>query len=464
MNALTTNWAIVRAALAEDKARRANPLGIQEVDFLPAALEVIERPVSSTARLTGKVMLAGFALLGGWLALGRTEIVASAPGRVVPAGAVQLVQPAAPGVVRRILVHDGDHVAKDQPLVLLDPTVSGAETAQAAAAWQAAAFEAARAQAVLDAIDGKGFRFSAPAGVTPSAVPVQRALALAALADMRAAITARSSAIAVAGADIAAARADAAKLTETLPLLDAQLDANEQLLAKGYVSRLKVIELRRQRIAQIHDRDAAIEALRRAAATRSGAASDVARTRTEMRAQLLDQLVKARAEAELRAAELVKARQRGGYQVLRAPAAGTVGQLALHTEGGVVEAAKPIMTVVPDAGGLMAEVKLLNRDAGFVHRGQPVALKLEAFPFVRYGTVPGRVVSISPDAVDDEKMGLVYIVRIAIDRTVIDRGGERVRLAPGLTATADIVTGSRSFLSYLTSPIAEAGGTALRER
>lgn len=464
MNALTTNWAIVRAALAEDKARRANPLGIQEVDFLPAALEVIERPVSSTARLTGKVMLAGFALLGGWLALGHTEIVASAPGRVVPAGAVQLVQPAAPGVVRRILVHDGDHVAKGQPLVLLDPTVSGAETAQAQAAWETAAFEAARVQAVLDAIDGKGFRFRPPAGVTPSAAPVQEALARAALADMRAAITARSAAIAVAGADIAAARADAAKLTETLPLLDAQLDANEQLLAKGYVSRLKVIEMRRQRIAQIHDRDAAIETLRRADATRRGAASDVARTRTELRAQLLDQLVKARAEAELRAAELVKARQRGGYQVLRAPVAGTVGQLALHTEGGVVEAAKPIMTVVPEAGGLMAEVKLLNRDAGFVRRGQPVALKLEAFPFARYGTVPGRVVSISPDAVEDEKMGLVYIVRIAIDRTVIDRAGERVRLAPGLSATADIVTGSRSYLSYLTSPIAEAGRTALRER
>ncbi|QKR99425.1 HlyD family type I secretion periplasmic adaptor subunit [Sphingomonas sp. CL5.1] len=464
MNALTTNWSLVKAALAEDRQREAERLRIDDAAFLPAALEVIERPVSPTARLTARVMMAGIIFLAGWLVLGRTDIIASATGRIVPKGAVQLVQPAEAGVVRRILVHDGDHVKKGQPLVLLDPTVSGAEAAQAAKAYETAAFEVARTRAVIDALDGKPLVLTPPAGADAASIAAQESLARARLADIRATIAANAANGGVAGADIASARAEVAKLDKSLPLLDQQIAANEQLLEKGFVSRLKVLEMRRQRILEAGSRDAAREAIRRAAAQAGGAASTLAKSRADARAELYEQLVKATTEMRLRQEEMVKAKQRSGFQALRAPADGTVGQLSLHTEGGVVEAAKPIMTVVPSGDTLVAEVKLLNRDAGFVQPGQKVALKLDAFPFSRYGTVPGRVVSISPDAIDDEKLGTVYIVRVALDRATVDRGDRLMSLMPGMTVVADIVTGNRSYLSYLTSPIEEARGNALKER
>jgi len=465
MNAITPgHWAVVKASLAEVRKAEARRLTIDEAAFLPAAIEVIERPVSPTARLTAKVMMAGVATLALWLTIGQTEIVASAPGRIVPAGQVQLVQPAQAGIVRRILVHDGDHVTKGQPLVLLDPTVSTAEAAQAAKAWEAAAFEVARTRAVIDSLDGKGFSFVAPEGVDPAAIPAQRALASARLAEVEAAIAAAASGGAVARADIAAAQAEVAKINKSLPLLDQQIAANEELLAKGYVSKLKVMEMRRQRIAEAGNRDAAIAAIARARAQASGAATSTGKSRADMRAQLYTDLVKAMSDADLRREEMVKAQQKSSQQALRAPVTGTVGQLALHTEGGVVEPAKPIMTVVPSNERLIAEVRLLNRDAGFVSPGQRVSVKLDAFPFSRYGMVSGRVLSISPDAVDDEKMGPVYIVRVALERTTIDRGDRAVPITPGMTATADIVTGTRSYLSYLTSPVLEAGSSALRER
>lgn len=464
MNALTTNWALVTTALKEERSRDLGRLRVDDTAFLPAALEVIERPVSPTARLTAKVLLGGVAVLGLWLAFGRTDIVASANGRIVPSGAVQLVQPSEAGVVRSILVHDGDHVAKGQVLVLLDPTQSTAEAAQATKAYEAVAFDVARARAVVDAIDGKGFHFTPPAGADASTIATQEALARAKLADAEAVIAAQAAGGAVATADIGAARAEAAKLRETLPLLDQQLAANEQLLAKGFVSKLKVIDLRRQRIAQARDYDAALQSIRRASAQATGAVTNTAKIRADVRADLLDQLVKSSADLRLRGEELVKTRRRTTLQALRAPVAGTIGQLAVHTEGGVVEAAKPIMTVVPTDGHMVAEVKLLNRDAGFVTAGQKVKVKLDAFPFARYGMIPGHVLSVSPDAVDDEKLGPVYVLRVALDRTRIDRGDRMVTLTPGMTATADIVTGDRSFLSYLTSPIDEAKGSALRER
>ena len=464
MNALTTNWRMISATIAEEKARNVGRLRIDDAAFLPAALEVIERPVSPTARVTAKVLLAGVAALGLWLTLGRTDIIASAQGRIVPTGAVQLVQPAEAGVVRRILVHDGDHVKKGQVLVLLDPTVSAAEAAQARKSLDTVSFEVARTRAVVDALDGKGFRFAAPAGTDPATAALQESLARAKLAEVNASIQAQAAGNAVASAEIGSARAEVAKLTETLPLLDEQISANEQLLAKGFVSKMKVLEMRRQRIAQVRDRDSALQSIRRATAQAGGAASNSAKARADARSALLDELVKSTAEMRLRQDELVKTTQRATLQALRAPVTGTVGQLSVHTEGGVVEAAKPIMTVVPGDGKLVAEVKLLNRDAGFVNVGQKVGVKLDAFPFARYGLIPGHVLGISPDAVDDEKLGPVYVLRVALDRTRMARGDRDVPVTPGMMVTADIVTGDRSFFSYLTSPIDEARKSALRER
>ena len=464
MNALTTNLALVRSALADDRRTQAQRLRIDDAAFLPAALEVIERPVSPTARLTGRVLMAGVAALALWLTFGRTEIIASATGRIVPIGEVQLVQPAEAGIVRRILVHDGDRVIKGQPMVLLDPTISTAETSQAAKAYENAAFDVARTRAVIDALGGKPLVLVAPAGSDAATIASQESLARARLAEARASIATTTASGAVARADIASARSEVAKLNRSLPLLDQQIDANEQLLAQGYVSKMRVLDMQRQRIAEAGARDAALVAISRANATAGGAATVVGKARADVRLALYDELVKAESDMRLRREEMVKAKQRSGFQALRAPVTGIVSQMSLHTEGGVVEAAKPIMIVVPTSGKLIAEVKLLNRDAGFIAPGQPVQVKLEAFPFSRYGTVPGRVLTVSPDAVPDEKLGLVYVVRVSLDRTRVDRGDRTVALVPGMMATADIVTGNRSYLSYLTSPIAEAGGSALRER
>ena len=133
----------------------------------------------------------------------------------------------------------------------------------------------------------------------------------------------------------------------------------------------------------------------------------------------------------------------------------------MHTVGGVVEAAKPLMTVVPARGGLEVEARILNKDIGFVRVGQEAAVKLEAFPFTRYGTVPGRVRSISRDAVQDKELGLVYVATIALDRSFVDADGRRYALTPGLAATVDVKTGTRRTISYLISPlqtsIAQAG-------
>jgi len=126
-----------------------------------------------------------------------------------------------------------------------------------------------------------------------------------------------------------------------------------------------------------------------------------------------------------------------------------------------VEPARTLMILVPTHGGIEAEVQILNKDVGFIHVGQPVAVKLEAFPFTRYGAVLGHVVRISRDAVPDRRLGSVYVATVALDRASISVDGRGIPLSAGLTATADIRTGSRRIISYLLSPlqtsVAQAG-------
>jgi hemolysin D len=464
MNAITRHWDIIRASLADEKARKRSVFRSHETEFLPAALEIIETPVSPTGRITTWVLLGALVFTILWLTFGKIDVVASASGRLIPADSVKLIQPAAPGVVHAILVHDGQRVRAGQALVELDPTISTAEAVQAQKALETALLDAARGRAILSALDGRSLAFTAPPGTPVEVVATQIALARAQLADIQATAGTHRAEQQASIAARSEARIQAAKLTETLPLLDEQIAANEQLLAKGYVSKLKVIEMRRQRLSAARDRDAAIETANRATAQMAGAGSSMVQGNAEARARVLADLAKAESDAKLRREELAKATQKSSLQTLVSPVDGTVSQLAIHTLGGVVEATKPVMVIVPRGGALVADVKILNRDVGFVRVGQSVAVKLEAFPFTRYGALIGRIQSLGSDAVEDEKLGLVYPARVTLDGRSGSSRGALIKASVGMQVTADVRTGRRSILSYLVSPIDEAAQEAGRER
>ena len=122
------------------------------------------------------------------------------------------------------------------------------------------------------------------------------------------------------------------------------------------------------------------------------------------------------------------------------------------------------MVGVPTRGQVEVEAQVLNRDIGLVHEGQSAAVKIEAFPFTRYGTVPGTVVSLSRDAVPDPKLGAIYIAQIRLTQGSITADGHAIPLTPGLAVTADIRTGSRRIISWLLSPVMTTVDQAARER
>jgi hemolysin D len=464
MTMIARHWQIVRAALDHEKAHPRSLFRTDDAAFLPAALEIVETPVSPTARATAWVLLGGLALVILWLCLGRLDIVASAPGRLIPASGVKLVQPATAGIVHAIHVEDGQRVRAGQTLIELDPTISSADTEEARKGLETAQLAAARDKAVLGALDGHGFAFTAPPGTAADIAETSRSLARSKLAEIEASSAQHAADRQAAVAARAEAQSQLAKLDQTIPLVDQEVDAYEKLLAKGFAPRLKVIEIRRERLGIVRDKATAVETTRKADAQIAESGSALAMDRAQARAELLDDLARNEAEARARGQELIKSRQRSGMHSLVAPVDGVVTQLAVHTVGGVVEATKPVMVVVPLGERLVVEAKLRNRDAGFVRVGQPAAVKFDAFPFTRYGTIPGTIREISSDAVADPKLGLVYVARIALARETIDRDGEAVALTPGMSATVDIRTGRRSIASYLLGPVARRASEAGHER
>ncbi|MFN2309471.1 MAG: HlyD family type I secretion periplasmic adaptor subunit [Gammaproteobacteria bacterium] len=190
--------------------------------------------------------------------------------------------------------------------------------------------------------------------------------------------------------------------------------------------------------------------------------------RTSVEAEFTGKVYTEFAETERQVAgleqELIKAEQRTGLQTLTAPMAGIVQQLAVHTVGGVVTPAQELLKIVPQEGNLEIEAWVLNNDIGFVSEGQIAEIKVETFPFTKYGTLNAEVINVSNDAVTDEEKGLIYAARVLMKDATIQVGDKLVNLTPGMAVTVEVKTGTRRLIEFVLSPLLRYRDEGLRER
>ena len=475
---ISRHWQVLRESWRdkdiEDRSRKSHA----ETEFLPAALEIIETPPSPVFRtlLIGLCVLFLVAVL--WSFFGKLDVVAVASGKTLPVANVKLIQPLEAGTVRAIHVRNGQRVRKGQLLIELDPTIAGADEAQASVGLMSAQIARARNQALLAHLSGRPASFFAPAGVPSTLVETQRQLVASVIAEYEAERASLLQARAERRAELVAAEAELAKLEQTLPLVEQQLSARKTLTEQGHFSKLKLLEYEQIRVEHVQN-----IAIQRSSATKTRAAianidAQLAKLRQSFAKTAAGDLSTAEDDASLRTEELRKSERRKALQQLKAPVDGTVQQLAVHTIGGVVQAAQPLMVIVPDGGEIEIEAKVLNKDIGFVREGQPVRVKLEAFPFTDYGLVEGKVVSLSRDAVQEAaappatglgqsaagQQGLIYLARIRLERNYLQLGQRRQPIGPGLAVQAEIKTGERRIIQYLLSPISQTVDEAGRER
>lgn len=433
----------------------------EEIEFLPAAVEIAEAPATPAVRVSSMVIAGIVVVAAVWSWMSTVDIVATATGRTVPSGHVKTVQPLEIGTVRAIHVRDGQSVRRGQVLVELDPTASVADRDRLVRALAAARLDVARLVALAGA---STFSPPAAAASSPELVAQQRALFHAQRQEHEARLAAIDSEMQRRRADHSAIQASVMKLERTVPLVRDREQAYGALARQGFVARLTHVELQQLLIEQEQELAALRHRLDEARAQTDGLTEQRRQAEAEHGRVVLGQLADAEARAAGLAQELLKADRRHELHRLVAPIDGVVQQLAIHTVGGVVTPAQSLMTIVPSTKLIEVEALVLNRDVGFVRAGHSAEIKLETFPFTRYGTVPGHVVHVAADAVSHERLGLIYPVRVALERRAMQVDGRHVELAPGMNVTVEIQIGQRRVLEYVLAPLLRHTSESLRER
>ena len=431
-------------------------------DFLPAIMLGEQQPSPLPRRVLWTVNLLIVCLIA-WAAFGRLDVVAVAEGRLVPRSQLKIVQPAEGGVLREILVSEGERVQTGQVLARMDVKLAAAD---AAALEQ----ELALRQLQLRRIDAE------LRGVKPlerqgepeplyAQVEAQRQARVQAyensLAEERA-VTARAT------REMQAAQEMREKLAGSLPLALEQERAFERLAKEGYAGKLMSGQRQRERMELEQDLRAQEHRVESARATIQQAERRVAQLTANYNAQLRTERIEAERERSRLAQEAEKLRHRQAQAELRAPVDGLVKDLATHTAGSVLAPGAVLMTVVPEGEALLAEVWLQNQDVGFVRAGQPVKLKLATFPFQRYGMLEGRVLQISADAsersVEAGRAVLAYRALVELGSQELRAAEARHALLAGMQLSAEIRLAERTVLEYLLSPVQMVAVEAARER
>jgi hemolysin D len=434
-----------------------------------ALFEVATQDASPPRRFTLWAVMALFVLLLIWALFAKIDIVSVAQGRLVPETYVKIVQPSEAGIIREILVKDGDAVTQGQVLIRLDPTESAADSTANAEQLALERLQVRRLEAEL-----RGTELARRQGDDAALfarVEAQHQAHRAAVADAVAQAEAARDRVAK---DLAAEIEALQKLEKTVPLLRNAADSYQKLADQNLVGRLEAQD--RQQLATEREQDlkfqgATVESARAALVEAERSLAQVqSRNRSDLQVALVDASSKV---SQLQQAD-VKLGFRSSNLELKAPQDGIVKDLATTTIGAVVQPGTVLLNLVPVGEVLLAEVSISNEDIGFVRVGQPVRMKLATFPFQRYGMLEGELIAVSPDAVPvgaDQKQdqgdaitppGYKGIVRLAAQQ-LVGGMGERA-ISAGMQLTAEIVEGNRTVMQYLLSPVQRTADEAGRER
>jgi len=444
--------------------------------FLPAALEIEQTPPLPASRYILWAVMALFTIAVAWACIGHVDIVGVAQGKIVPSGRVKTLQPLETGIVKAIHVTEGQLVTAGDILIELEDAKAQADLTRLHQERHAARVEKSIIESQLNALD----RYPTPQGYfagTTESRSLIRDLRIEAdeqpnlIARITQALNEHYANVASLEEEMIRTRAERTtyerridQLDATIPLITERTESMKLLAKQSLAPRANWLELEEEKVGQEKDREVI-----RAQLLVTDAAHQILRQRRDsLAAQTHSDWLTQRAELGTRLKsfdqEILKAQTRVNELQLKAPVAGTVQQLAVNTVGGVVTPAEKLMLIVPGEDALRVEAWIPNKDIGFVQDGQAAEIKIETFPFTKYGVIDGEITNISNDAIADEKLGLVYLAQVAMTKTTMWVNDRPVNLSPGMAVTVEVDMGERRLIEFLLTPLLRYKDEGLQER
>lgn len=451
---LRHHWDVVVESWRAETDKIAGPTRREhELDFLPAALEVLETPASASLRRLAWAIMALTVIALAWGFIGKLEVVAVASGKVITKLRTQVIQPLETAAVRAIHVHEGKAVSKGEVLIELNPTGAEADRARLEHEVATATADTARLTALL--ADNPARAFAPPADLPPDLVALQRRLLDGQWQEYQAKLKALDTDAGKRQAEAATIEAEIKRLDRILPGVSERLEGRRDLANRQITARHDMLKQEQEFLELSGQREVHRRKLDESRAALELVRNQRRQAEAEFRRDQLNKLAEARQKRVSAVQELIKAAERSRVQTIIAPVDGVVQQLAVHTEGGVVTPAQQLLVIVPKDSQLEIEASVQNRDIAFIREGQRAVIKIESLPFTRFGTLDGTVGTVSGDAVNDETQGLVFPVRVIADRSVLSAYGRDFPLAPGMATTVEIITRQRRVIEYLLDPVTQ---------
>lgn len=425
---------------------------------------VIDAPLPPGTRLLLWSLIAFVVAALVWASLGRVEIVAFAEGQTVVNSRVQPIQSVERAIVTAVLVREGERVDEGQPLIELEQTGAKAQVTSLQERYLRARAARKRVALLMGHGNGELPELDLPAEVPQWIALHERHLLTGQWHAHRAEIAELEQNRKNRIEELKTVRLHIHSIERVLPYFNDRVARMVRLSERDLASRAELDDARRELIEQENELQLQIQRKAELEGQVELAAHQLSRAELRFRSDLAEEYTAIGDQLAQFRERIADARAELARRTLRAPRTGVVQDVHAHSAGAVVQPGETLMRIVPEGQPLEVEARILNRDIGFAERGQVVNVKIDAFEFTRFGSVPGRIRDISPSSTEDEQLGHVYRALVELERDWIMANGRQVTLRPGMTATVDIEIGERRLIEYFLGPVLRYRDEALRER
>ena len=435
----------------------------QETEFLPAILEVTETPPSPTGRLVMWSILTLLVVGILWSVLGHINEVAVAPGKVIPTGQVKTIQVKNKSIVKEIHVKEGQHVEKGDTLVVMDPTSTDADYDSLN---KRAAYYALDIQRLEAELNGTSFSPKSDPNLELKDITAEQSLYQSRVSQHRAEMEAAANAVNQKQAALNAERVNLNKYDEMLEIAREKERRLIELTKENAISEFQLFEQTSQRINYEKTAAAQLDLINRAEAELSEAQAKLSNLDAAYKKDVMASLVESRKQYYALTEESKKADENQRLSTVVAPCSGTVYNLAVHTEGGVVTDAQPLMVIVPDGVELEFEVWAENKDIGFIKEGQEAEVKVATFNFQKFGMLTAYVDEISADSNSDKsdpEKNKRFRLLLKLDENTL-KDNPDIHINPGMEVTAEIKIKEKRIIEFFLDPFRRYTHESLRER
>ena len=414
-------------------------------------------------RVTLWAIFAFFIAMILWASLASIDEVTRGEGRAIPSSRLQKVQNLEGGIVAEVFVHEGEVVKAGAPLLRLDDTQfrsNAGETQADRLALQA------RIQRLTAQLNDASTLTLAPEIVQQAPDIANGEMELFASVNKRiqSELAGLNEQLVQKKQELLDFQGKASQYRRSLGLQQQEVSMSEPLVAKGAISKVEVLRLRRGVVETQGQLDSVTLAIPRAEAAIKEIESKVSETRGRYRSEALGQLNEARTDLSKIEASGKAITDRVNRTLVTSPVRGVVQQLLVNTIGGVIQPGNDLVEIVPLDDKLLVEAKIRPQDIAFLRPGQEATVKFTAYDYTIYGGLKGTLEQISPVTVTDKDGKSFYIIRLRTDKNHLGTDEKPLLIIPGMVASVDIITGKKTVMAYLLKPILRAKAEAFRER